>query len=72
VSFVGSTIIYTPVAGYTGPASFLYTISDGTATATGIVHLTLLATASFAPGTITGGGSSLSLAHVPATGESSG
>ena len=40
VSFTGSSIIYTPLAGYAGADSFTYTISDGHGgVATGLVNV---------------------------------
>jgi hypothetical protein len=43
VSISGSTVTFTPTANYNGPASFDYTISDGTASDSGTVNLTITA-----------------------------
>jgi YD repeat-containing protein len=37
----GATLTYTPTTGYTGSDSFTYTVSDGSATATGTVNMTV-------------------------------
>ncbi len=41
VALVGGQLIFTPAANYNGPASFTYTISDGTVTATATVSGTV-------------------------------
>ncbi len=41
VALVGGQLIFTPAADYNGPASFTYTISDGTVTATATVSGTV-------------------------------
>ncbi|MET0238817.1 MAG: Ig-like domain-containing protein [Sphingobium sp.] len=44
VSIVDGKIVFTPATGYSGPASFTYTISDGTGgTATATAHVTVKA-----------------------------
>jgi cysteine-rich repeat protein len=43
VALAAGTITFTPEANYAGAATFEYTVSDGTATATGVVTLTLAA-----------------------------
>jgi len=43
LSIVGGNLVFTPDAGYSGPASFKYTVDDGHgATATAIAHITVL------------------------------
>jgi len=51
VSLVNGSIVYTPLAGFLGTDRFQYTVSDGSATATGIVAVTV---ADFVPSTISG------------------
>lgn len=41
VSLVGGNVVFVPTAGYSGPASFTYTLSDGVNTATGTVNVTV-------------------------------
>jgi len=43
VALAGTTITFTPAANFAGAASFTYTVSDGTATATGSVAVTVTA-----------------------------
>ncbi|MBL8624408.1 MAG: tandem-95 repeat protein [Myxococcales bacterium] len=43
VSLTAGTVRFTPAANFNGPASFSYTVSDGTATATGQVAVTVAA-----------------------------
>jgi len=43
VSLAGSTVTFTPPANYSGPATFSYTISDGSLTDTATVTLTITA-----------------------------
>ncbi len=45
----GTSVIYTPVAGFSGTDTFTYTVSDGTGTATGNVTVTVVAAANRAP-----------------------
>ncbi|MBA3463651.1 MAG: tandem-95 repeat protein [Deltaproteobacteria bacterium] len=42
-SAVGDTVTFTPTPNYNGVASFTYTVSDGTTTATGTVSMTIAA-----------------------------
>lgn len=43
-TLVGTTAVaYTPAAGYTGPDTFTYTLSDGSGTATGTVNVSVVA-----------------------------
>ncbi|HEY4180330.1 MAG TPA: Ig-like domain-containing protein [Kofleriaceae bacterium] len=41
VSLASGSITFTPTTNYNGPASFEYTVSDGTATDTGLVSITI-------------------------------
>lgn len=45
----GTSVIFTPVAGFSGTDTFTYTVSDGTGTATGTVTVTIVAAANVAP-----------------------
>ena len=58
VSFnpAGAPLIYTPAAGYAGSDSFTYTISDGLASATATVNVTVVAGATFDYLIVGGGG----------------
>lgn len=42
VALYGTTVVFTPAADYAGPASFSYTVSDGSATSAGTVSITVL------------------------------
>ncbi|MEZ4398816.1 MAG: Ig-like domain-containing protein [Kofleriaceae bacterium] len=41
VALVGTNVTFTPAADYAGPASFTYTVSDGSLTDTGLVQVTV-------------------------------
>jgi YD repeat-containing protein len=56
LSAAGHPILYTPTAGYTGPDSFTYTISDGSAGATATVNVTVSAGTSLEYLIVAGGG----------------
>ncbi|MBL8625624.1 MAG: tandem-95 repeat protein [Myxococcales bacterium] len=43
VALAGGTITFTPTTGFSGTASFVYTVSDGAATDTGLVTITVSA-----------------------------
>jgi hypothetical protein len=43
VSLAGGTVTFTPATNFSGPASFQYTVSDGTDSATGTVNVTVRA-----------------------------
>ena len=49
VALVGGVPVFTPNAGYSGPASFTYTVSDGALTDTAMVTLTVDAPVNTAP-----------------------
>jgi hypothetical protein len=43
VGLAGGSVTFTPTAGYSGPASFTYTVSDGSLTDAGQVNITVVA-----------------------------
>jgi len=49
VEYVGGPVVFTPTPGYSGPASFTYTVSDGVLTDQATVTLSVATPASFVP-----------------------